>query len=153
MDQATPDQATQKSGSGQCLCGAVRYQVTGRLRPVIACHCSQCRRATGNFMTATAAMRGDLAIEGAENLAWFTSSDTARRGFCRICGSNLFWEGNGLPYVSITAGSLDSPTGLTLDRHIFVADKGDYYAIADGVPQSQAFEDYVPTPPQDRSAE
>ena len=53
-----------------------------------------------------------------------------------------------LPYISITAGSLDSPTGLKLDRHIYVADKGDYYEIADGVPQSQAFEGYDPTPPQ-----
>ena len=82
------------------------------------------------------------------NLTWFDSSPTARRGFCRLCGSNLFWEGKDLPYISITAGSLDSPTGLKLDRHIYVADKGDYYEIADGVPQSQAFEGYDPTPPQ-----
>lgn len=133
---------------GGCLCGAVRYHVTGKLRPVIACHCSQCRRATGSYMTATAAMRDDLTIEGAENLTWFISSDTARRGFCRLCGSNLFWEGKDLPYVSITAGSLNGPTGLQLDRHIFVADKGDYYRIADGVPQSQEFEGYDPTPPK-----
>ena len=133
---------------GQCLCGAVRYSVTGGLRPVIACHCSQCRRATGNYMTATAAMRETLIVDGAENITWFTSSDTARRGFCRVCGSNLFWEGKDLPYISITAGSLDNPTGLTLDRHIYVADKGDYYRIADGVAQSQEFEGYDPTPPR-----
>lgn len=133
---------------GQCLCGAVRYSVTGGLRPVIACHCSQCRRATGNYMTATAAMRETLIVDGAENITWFTSSDTARRGFCRICGSNLFWEGKDLPYTSITAGSLDNPTGLTLDRHIYVADKGDYYVISDGVAQSQEFEGYDQTPPR-----
>lgn len=133
---------------GQCLCGAVRYSVAGGLRPVIACHCSQCRRATGNYMTATAAMRETLIVDGAENITWFTSSDTARRGFCRVCGSNLFWEGKDLPYTSITAGSLDNPTGLTLDRHIYVADKGDYYRIADGVAQSQEFEGYDPTPPR-----
>lgn len=132
---------------GQCLCGAVRYGVKGALRPVIACHCSQCRRATGNYMTATAAPRETLTIEGSQNITWFTSSDTARRGFCKICGSNLFWQGKGLPYTSIAAGSLDNPTGLSLDRHIYVADKGDYYRIADGVAQSQAFEDYDPTPP------
>jgi len=139
----------QHQHQGQCLCGAVHYRATGAIRPVIACHCSQCRRATGSFMMATAAMRETLTIEGAENLTWFVSSDTARRGFCRICGSNLFWEGKDLPYTCITAGSLDSPTGLTLDRHIYVADKGDYYRIADGVAQSQVFEGYDPTPPRD----
>jgi hypothetical protein len=126
----------------------VRYRVDGGLRPVIACHCSQCRRATGHYMAATAAMHEALTIEGADNITWFTSSDTARRGFCKICGSNLFWEGKGRPYTSITAGSLDNPTGLALARHIYVADKGDYYSIDDGVPQSQAFEGYDPTPPK-----
>lgn len=133
---------------GQCLCGAVRYRVDGRLRPVIACHCTQCRRATGHYMAATAAMREHITIDGAENITWFTSSDTARRGFCRHCGSNLFWEGKDRPHISITAGSLDSPTGLKLGRHIFVADKGDYYRVDDGVAQSQAVEGYDPTPPR-----
>jgi hypothetical protein len=138
----------QNNCQGGCLCGAVRYRVAGPLRPVIACHCSQCRRATGHYMAATAAAHAHISIEGADNLTWFDSSPTARRGFCRLCGSNLFWEGKDLPYISITAGSLDSPTGLKLDRHIYVADKGDYYEIADGAPQSQAFEGYDPTPPQ-----
>ncbi|WP_374380542.1 GFA family protein [Dongia sp.] len=133
---------------GGCLCGAVRYRVEGAMRPVIACHCSQCRRATGSFMMASAAMHDHLTIEGAENITWYNSSDTARRGFCRICGSNLFWEGAGRPHTSITAGSLDGPTGLSLGRHIFVADKGDYYEIADNVAQSQTFEGYDPTPPK-----
>lgn len=133
---------------GGCLCGAVRYEVTGPLRPVIACHCSQCRRATGNFMTATAAARGDIKITGPENLTWFVSSETAKRGFCRHCGSNLFWDGKDLPYLCITAGSLYGETGLKLDRHIYTADKGDYYRIADGVPQSAEFEDYDPRPPR-----
>lgn len=133
---------------GGCLCGAVRYEVTGPLRPVIACHCSQCRRATGHFMAATAAARGDIKIMGGDNLTWFVSSETAQRGFCRLCGSNLFWDGKGLPYLSITAGSLDGPTELKLDRHIFVRDKGDYYTISDGVAQSKEFEDYDPVPPK-----
>jgi hypothetical protein len=93
-------------------------------------------------------MRDRLFIEGGENLSWFTSSDIARRGFCRICGSNLFWDPADRPYISIMAGTLDRPTGLQLERHIFIADKGDYYRIDDDLPQSQAFEDYDPTPPQ-----
>lgn len=116
---------------GGCLCGAVSYAVTGPLRPVIACHCSQCRKSSGHFVAATSAHRDDVVIEG--EVTWFPSSRTARRGFCGVCGSNLFWDGPGAN-LSIHAGTLDGPTGLTIAGHIFCADKGDYYALPDNVP-------------------
>lgn len=116
--------------NGSCLCGAITYRITGPLRPVIACHCRQCRKTSGHHVAATAAARGDITISG--TLTWFASSSTARRGFCTICGSNLFWDGPG-SHLSIFAGSLDGRTGLTLKGHIFCADKGDYYDIADGL--------------------
>ena len=112
--------------TGGCLCEAVRYRVTGPLRPVVACHCGQCRRSSGHHVAATSARRDDLAVEG--RVTWFASSAEARRGFCGTCGSNLFWDGGG-DRVSIFAGTLDGPTGLLLAGHIFCADKGDYYAI------------------------
>lgn len=117
--------------SGSCLCGAVRYAVTGALRPVIACHCTQCRKTSGHHVAATSAPRETVAIEG--EVTWFQSSDAARRGFCGTCGSNLFWDGPG-SHLSIFAGTLDGATGVTLEGHIFCADKGDYYEIADGLP-------------------
>ena len=119
---------------GGCLCGAVRYRVDGPLRPVVACHCSQCRRTSGHHVAATSAPRGAVAIEG--EVTWFASSPEARRGFCGICGSNLFWDGGGAG-LSIMAGTLDGPTGLAMAGHIFVADRGDYYDIADGLPQAE----------------
>jgi hypothetical protein len=76
-----------------------------------------------------------IRLEGEEALTWYRSSEKARRGFCRICGSSLFWEPIGTGRVSIAAGSLDSPTRLKTVRHIFVADKGDYYEIHDGLDQ------------------
>ncbi|MEM9852971.1 MAG: GFA family protein [Pseudomonadota bacterium] len=118
---------------GGCLCGAVRYATKGPLRPVIACHCKQCRVATGNFVTATSCPRETLEIKG--DVRWYASSSNAKRGFCAVCGSNLFWDGQGAN-VSIMAGSLDGETGLSLQAHIFCADKGDYYEISDGLPQS-----------------
>lgn len=121
--------------SGGCLCGGVRYTLTGELRDVIACHCGQCRRTTGHHVAATRAGRGQLAIESAETLARYESSPGIQRSFCARCGSNLFWEREGGPTVSIMAGTLDSPTGLKLAAHIFTTDKGDYYEIADGLPQ------------------
>lgn len=120
--------------TGGCLCGAVRYRVDGPMRDVVACHCTQCRRSSGHHVAATAAARSDVEIAGP--VVWYPSSPSARRGFCPTCGANLFWDGHAGSDLSIFAGTLDRPTGLTLRGHIFVADKGDYYAIADGLPQA-----------------
>jgi hypothetical protein len=120
---------------GGCLCGAVRYTVAGPLRGVVYCHCSQCRRQTGHYYAATNVADDRLEVEGAENLTWYAASDFAKRGFCRHCGSVLFWKHNELDQTSIMAGGFDSPSGLAGEAHIFVADKGDYYEIADGLPR------------------
>ena len=118
--------------TGSCLCGAVAFEITGPLRPVIACHCHQCRKQTGTYMSATAAKDGDLKIVESRGLKWYRSSEAARRGFCGECGSVLFWKGDGRDYTAIAAGSLDGATGLTLDGHIYCASAGDYYVIAGG---------------------
>ena len=121
--------------TGRCLCGFVRFQVAGPLRRVIACHCAQCRRWSGNFVATTNARTEDLTFESADTLAWFRSSAEAERGFCARCGSNLFWRRIGDRHTSITAGTLDPPTGLRIAEHIFVADKSDFYDLTDGLPQ------------------
>ncbi|GLR50365.1 GFA family protein [Shinella yambaruensis] len=121
--------------TGHCLCGAVRFRTRGPLREVIACHCSQCRRQTGHFYAATNVPDHALTVEGGENVTWYRASDMAGRGFCRTCGSALFWKGDGTNYTSIMAGTFDLPTGLAIGKHIFCADKGDYYEIEDGLPQ------------------
>ena len=126
----------ERTREGRCLCGAVTYRVTGPMRPVVACHCKQCRRASGHHMAATWAPRERIDIADPEAaLVWYDSSPGARRGFCGRCGSNLFWERRQDPGISIWAGGLDDPTGLKLAGHIYVANKGDYYEIADGLPQ------------------
>lgn len=117
--------------TGSCLCGQVSYTVSGPLRPVIACHCTQCRKTSGHHVAATSALREDVTITGA--VTWYESSDTARRGFCGICGSNLFWDGPG-SHLSIFAGTLDGDPGVRLEGHIFCDDKGAYYDIVDGLP-------------------
>ena len=127
---------TKLRATGGCLCGAVRYEVRGPLRSVVACHCSQCRRMTGHFLAATAAREGDLAITRAATLKWYSASEGARRGFCAGCGSTLFWHGSGRDTVAIAAGSIDGATGLKLVQHIYTADKGDYYELDDGAAES-----------------
>jgi hypothetical protein len=121
--------------SGGCLCGAVRFTTRGPLRGVVYCHCSQCRRQSGHFHASTNVADDRLEISGEENIRWYRSSPNARRGFCVNCGSGLFWRLDGRPTTTIGAGAFDSPSGLKGEKHIFVADKGDYYEIDDGLPQ------------------
>ncbi len=118
--------------TGHCACGAVRFKAHGALRDVLYCHCSQCRRQTGHFLASTAVEDDKLEVEG--EVTWFVSSPEAKRGFCGRCGSGLFWKGTGKTYTSILAGSFDEPSGLKASEHIYVADKGGYYEITDGLP-------------------
>ena len=120
--------------SGRCLCGRVTLVAERLGRDVVCCHCSQCRRQSGHFYAATDVLDEHLAVTDDDALAWYAASDEARRGFCRHCGSALFWKRNGSARTSVLAGCLDAPTGLVATAHIFVADKGDYYDLEDGLP-------------------
>ncbi|WP_414897171.1 GFA family protein [Rhodovulum sp. YEN HP10] len=121
------------SVTGSCLCGRVRYRIDGPLSPVVACHCSQCRKTSGHHAAATTVLRDDLVIEGEQ--CWFVSSTGTRRGFCPVCGSNMFWDG-GRDYLAVFAGTLDGDPGIRMAAHIFCAEKGAYYEITDGLPQA-----------------
>ena len=121
--------------TGSCECGAVQFQSEGPWRAVTACHCGQCRKSSGNYWTATAVPTEALDITKSETLQWYRSSDFAQRGFCNACGSSLFYKRDGVDFTSIGAGCVDGASGLTLEKHIFMDDKGDYYEIADGVEQ------------------
>ncbi|KAB7614368.1 GFA family protein [Amylibacter sp. SFDW26] len=117
---------------GSCCCGAVQYELRGALRPSVACHCTQCRKTSGHYWSATQTPSKDFVVTKDAGLKWFRSSDTARRAFCKDCGSSMFWQLDGEDATSVATGTLDGETGLTTDRHIFVADKGDYYEIETG---------------------
>jgi hypothetical protein len=129
-------ESTTPPRGGGCLCGAVRYEVRRTLRPIVMCHCTQCRRMTGHIMAATAARRADFRLVADRGLKWYASSGEAQRGFCAHCGSTLFWQGAGRDHISIAAGTLDDSSGLAVACHIFVADKGSYYEIEGGAPQA-----------------
>lgn len=122
---------------GGCACGAVRFHFRGKPGPVVACHCSQCRRQTGLYFASADVARDSLTIDGMESVRWYQSSDVAERGFCSNCGSGLFWQRSGAPVVSILAGAFDQPSGLVFGYHIYCADKGDFYQITDDAPQYQ----------------
>jgi hypothetical protein len=115
---------------GSCLCGETAFEVDGPLRDAVACHCTQCRKQTGHYLSATSAAIADFRLVKDSHVRWFRSSATARRAFCEQCGSTLFWQADSHPHrISIAAGSIDGPTGIVTEGHIFCADKGDYYVI------------------------
>jgi len=122
---------------GSCLCGAVRFTVEGDLKPPDACHCTICRKSSGHYYSGTDVPRERVAIEGGDNITWYRSSEKVRRGFCKTCGSPMFFDPLHRDWIGLSMGSFDKPTDTHLAIHIFVADKGDYYDIADGLPQNQ----------------
>jgi hypothetical protein len=120
--------------TGSCNCGAVRFTVDAEDRAT-ACHCGQCRKQSGHHWASGQALVDSFDITGEPR--WYAASETAKRGFCATCGCFLFWKHNDEDKMSFSLGLIDGPTGLKLQRHIFTADKGDYYDIADGVPQRE----------------
>lgn len=122
---------------GSCLCGTISFEVTGDLPAPTACHCTKCRKHSGHFEASTDLPRSSLTINGTENLTWYQSSEKVRRGFCSVCGSSLFWDPIYKDWTAVAMGAFDGVTHTKLIRHIFVADKGDYYDIVDGLPQNQ----------------
>jgi len=122
--------------SGGCLCGGVRYQITGECRDIINCHCENCRRTHGHIAAYTSVPRSELLLTSQHTLQWYhdESPDTFR-GFCNRCGSSLFWDArDGHGKISVAAGSLDDSLKLKTIGHVFVSEAGKYYEIDDGLP-------------------
>ena len=127
---------------GTCICGAVSFTIEGALQHAPeACHCTQCRKQSSHYFAAVNVLRTTLTIQGEDNVSWYRSSDQVRRGFCSTCGSTLFWDPliDGYEYTAVAMGLFDSPTDMKLSKHTFLADKGDYYDIDDGLPQSRSY--------------
>lgn len=124
---------------GTCLCGAIRFELTPPLRPIIVCHCRQCALWTGYAVAATAVDLSRFHLQsGAGDLRWFSSSEHADRGFCATCGSSLFWRPRNGSRIAVLAGLLQSPTGLSIAAHVYVADKADFYDISGDAPRFPA---------------
>ena len=113
--------------SGRCLCGAVRF--TAEVGEEFgACHCSMCRRwggAPGMAIDGHA-----VRFEGAENIVRYRSSESAERGFCRICGSSMFYKMFKDDKYELILGALDDQDGLVMTRQIYIDEKPAHYEFA-----------------------
>src|SRR5215469_977809 len=122
--------------AGGCLCGAVRYAVSGLARNLCYCHCESCRHAAGSPAVAWGTFeRGSFRITRG-TLAEFRSSKPVTRGFCARCGSCLTYRHEARPAeIDVTLATLDDVMQLAPRMHVWVADKLPWVSIDDGLPQ------------------
>ncbi len=116
--------------TGGCLCGAVRYEAAPETLEVQACHCGDCRRWTSGPLLALV-KPGKVSFTGAEAIGAYHSSAWGERGFCKVCGSTLYWRRRGTEVFEISAGTLDDQTGLTLVEQVYIDAKPEFYHFAE----------------------
>ncbi len=123
---------------GSCLCGGVRYEISGPLSYPLNCHCSMCRKAHGAAFRSRARVKADdfRWTQGEELVTYYESSPGNHRGFCRICGSPLLsrFDNDGRSY-GLPLGALDDDPGIKPGFHVFVASKAPWHDITDELPQ------------------
>ena len=122
--------------AGGCLCGAIRYRVTGTPRLVSNCHCSLCRRSSGAPFVAWLTVRLDQFAVERGALTRFASSVHGWRAFCVGCGTQIASGSSNYPrHVEVSVGSLDSPDRVRPERHVFWPDRLPWASGDDGLPR------------------
>ena len=115
---------------GQCVCGATTFTVELKNHDVHACHCSICRRQTSGVIMTIDVEQGSLQFTQDQHLSIYNSSDWGERGFCKCCGTNLFWRTKDQSYCNINAFALDQqPQDIKFDMEIFIDNKPEFYAF------------------------
>ena len=122
--------------NGGCLCGRVRYKITGPLSDADHCHCSKCRRQHGAaFSTYADFSPGDFKWTSGENhVKVFETVAGAGWCFCSECGSSLAATDKGV-ITSVTLGTVEGDPGIVPASHIFVGSKAPWYEINDDLPK------------------
>lgn len=111
--------------AGSCLCGEVTFEAE-TMPTLQACHCSMCRKWGGGAFMAVPCT--SAAFEGP--VSRYGSSDGAERGFCKTCGSHLFFHSVGGPVHAVPIGLFDDQSELPFRAEIFIDDKPAYYEFA-----------------------
>lgn len=127
--------------TGSCMCGKIRFSVNEAVKPPDACHCQLCRKFSGHFFVSSDIKRSQLSIDGEDSITWYQSSTKVRRGFCKHCGSSLFFDPldhNKHDWTAVAMGAFDTDPETKITKHIFVDAKGKYYEITDGLPQENS---------------
>lgn len=131
---------------GRCLCGAVQVEGRGAVETAI-CHCQMCRRWHGGPGIAANFSDGIQILSGETNIGWYESSEWAARGFCKTCGSTLFYRLKSAPdELSGEAGTFDLPDDVPVKEHYFIDEKPGFYDFTDTAPRltgQETFDKYA----------
>ncbi len=121
---------------GACLCGAVRFRVTGAPLWVTHCHCTSCRRASGAPMSTWVGVQdAQFALLGGEP-ARVESSPGVTRSFCASCGTPLTYQAERYPgEVHVMIGAFDDPGAFTPTHHVWTSERVPWLHIEDGLPR------------------
>ena len=133
-------------GKGRCLCGAVKFTATNINNNVAACHCGMCRRWGGGPLMAVSCGT-KVAFDGEENITVYSSSDWAERGFCKKCGSHLFYRLKGINEHQMPAGLFDNQGSFNFDLQVFIDRKPSFYSFANKtneMTEAEVVEKYAP---------
>ena len=127
---------SERAYTGGCLCGAVRYEISGEVRTPCFCHCASCRRATGAPVVPWGTFAREALRVTRGRLREYGSSDKVWRGFCARCGTSLTYRHDArAAEIDVTLASLDDPTQLQPLMHVWVRDRLAWMPIADDLPQ------------------
>jgi len=133
--------------TGQCLCGAVKLTIAQDIRVTTACHCNMCRRwAGGPFFAVDVGQ--SISLSGVDNISIFSSSDWAERGFCKKCGTNLYYRLIENNEFHVSVGVLDELSKLKLTTEYFIDEKPGLYDFANDCQKltgEELFAMYAPT--------
>ena len=115
---------------GSCLCGAVAFEVDKIPESYRACHCTACRKSGGHYWSAFSVANDDFRFTEDRGLKWYRSSDWAERGFCKVCGGNLFYHMLKEDRYMMAVGAFDDQSGFELQRQVFIDEKPGFYDLA-----------------------
>ncbi|UTW44272.1 GFA family protein [bacterium SCSIO 12696] len=138
--------STTISAKGQCLCGSVQVEANTLDTQMEACHCSMCRRWGGGPLLAINCQQ-DVALSGEQHITTYSSSDWAERGFCKSCGTHLFYRLKHNNQYIMPAGLFELPDTLSFHQQIFIDEKPDYYCFANNTKEmtgAEVFAQYAP---------
>ena len=125
-----------KERSGGCQCGAVRYTLNSRKITAYACHCSECQKQSASALSVPAAAQ-DLTVEGTM-AAYERPTDSGSRTkcwFCPECGTRIYHQSARSPdRVTLKGGTLDDPSELEPDAHLWVSRKQAWLTLPPDVP-------------------
>lgn len=135
------------TGKGSCLCGAVRFFVPEMKNEVGVCHCDMCRKWTGGPLM-SAFCGSEVTFEGEENITVYDSSPWAERGFCKKCGSGLFYRMKETKQYHIPMGIFENCDDMDFVLQVFIDKKPEYYSFADEtetMTEAEVFAKYGPS--------